>query len=90
MNVVMLDDQNQILAEGNTAALLGHPLKAVIWIRDQVLAGGGRLKKGDLLSLGSVTPPVFRKTSGSVRLRYSGGLLEHPIEIEVMLTATGE
>lgn len=86
MNLVMLDSGGQVLAKGKTAALLGHPLKAVLWIRDAVNAQGVRLKKGDLLSLGSATPPVIIKEPGTVILRYSGGPLKDVLEVKVRFT----
>lgn len=86
LNVEMLDENGKVLASGKTAALLGHPLKAVMWIRDAVVARGSALKKGDLLSLGSVTPPVFLKQPGSATLRYSGPWLKDDLHVTVHLS----
>ena len=63
-------------ADGSVATaqgqqLLGHPLAVVEWIRDAVLARGESLQPGDLLSLGSLTPPRPVQP-GRVLARYEG------------------
>ncbi len=80
--VILLDDNGQELAKGEGSALLGHPLKAVLWLRDDLKAAGIRLKPGDLLSLGTITPlmPVQAKTT--IRARYIG-LEDKPVEVSV-------
>lgn len=65
-----------VYADGGTAHaqgqdLLGHPLAVVEWIRDAVLARGEQLQPGDLLSLGSLTPPRPVQP-GRVAARYEG------------------
>ena len=45
---------NQLI-EGQGSALLDHPMNVVLWIRDSLKAEGKKLKKGDLLSLGTIT-----------------------------------
>jgi 2-keto-4-pentenoate hydratase len=52
--------------------ILGHPLNAVLFISDEVQRRGGKLKAGDILSLGSfsrLTPP---KPGQKVVARYEG------------------
>mgnify|MGYP001799716255 CR=1 FL=1 len=58
IRVVLSNDQGQFLAEGDSTALLGHPINAVRWLRDTLQTLGVELKPGDLLSLGSVTPRI--------------------------------
>ncbi|MEM8854135.1 MAG: hydratase [Pseudomonadota bacterium] len=43
-----------VVAEAPVTALLGHPLDAVLWVRDAANARGMALKPGDVLSLGSL------------------------------------
>ena len=45
------------LAVGKGDALLGHPLKVVFWLVKRLQREGLELNPGDLLSLGSLTPP---------------------------------
>jgi 2-keto-4-pentenoate hydratase len=57
-------------APGKT--ILGHPLNAVLFIAEEVQRRGGKLKAGDILSLGSfsrLTPP---KPGQKVVARYEG------------------
>lgn len=69
---VRLEDADGIpLAEGEGADLLGHPLKAVLWLRDDLKARGITLKPGDLLSLGTVGAPV-RAFPGTYTATYTG------------------
>ncbi|MEA5521563.1 hydratase [Limnoraphis robusta] len=70
--VILVDENDQELAQGESSALLEHPLKAVLWLRDDLKAAGIRLQPGDLLSLGTITPlmPVQAKTT--IRARYIG------------------
>jgi 2-keto-4-pentenoate hydratase len=52
--------------------ILGHPLNAVLFISDEVQRRGGKLKAGDILSLGSfsrLTPP---KVGQKVVAKYEG------------------
>lgn len=50
----VLDDKGTVLFEGQGSKLLGDPLNVVLWIRDSLKAEGKKLKKGNLLSLGSI------------------------------------
>lgn len=52
------DGDGNALAEGAGKDLLGHPLSAVRWLRDDLAARGIALQAGDLLSLGTVAAPV--------------------------------
>jgi 2-keto-4-pentenoate hydratase len=56
-NAELRDANSNVLARAGGGALLGHPLTAIRWIRDRVRMEDRRLKKGDLLSLGSLTAP---------------------------------
>ena len=72
MTVVMRDQDGKELARVPGAAILGHPLNAVVWLADDVAKSGGRLRAGDILSLGSFTPPNFQKAGMTVTVTYEG------------------
>ena len=72
MTVVMRDQDGKELARVPGAAILGHPLNAVVWLADDVARSGGRLRAGDVLSLGSFTPPNFQKAGMTITVTYEG------------------
>lgn len=72
MTVVMRDQDGKELARVPGAAILGHPLNAVVWLAQDVAQSGGRLRAGDILSLGSFTAPNFTKPGTKVTVTYEG------------------
>ncbi len=79
----ILDEKGTVLGEGVGSALMDHPLNAVLWIRDSLKAEGKGLKKGDLLSLGSLsklTPPTPNTV---VRAKFIDLDPRGPVEISV-------
>ena len=72
MTVVMRDQDGKELARVPGAAILGHPLNAVVWLAEDLTKSGGKLKAGDILSLGSFTPPNFQKAGMAVTVTYEG------------------
>ncbi|MGB3191964.1 2-keto-4-pentenoate hydratase [Lyngbya sp. PCC 8106] len=82
IQVILFDESGQELAQGESSALLGHPLKAVLWLRDDLKAAGIRLKPGDLLSLGTITPLMPVQTKTTIRARYIG-LEAEAVEVSV-------
>lgn len=72
LQVDIVDESGTILAEGNSSALLGHPLEAVLWLRDDLKQAGLCLRPGDLLSLGSITAPAPVLGPQTLRARYQG------------------
>ncbi len=80
----ILDTQGTVLASGESNALLGHPLEAVRWLRDDLRAAGIQLKPGDLLSLGTMTPLVPVQPNSRIRARYTG-LGDEPLEVVVQV-----
>jgi 2-keto-4-pentenoate hydratase len=72
LRVVVTDHDGKELARGSGTAILGHPLNAVIWLHEDLARGRVRLKQGDLLSLGSFTPPLTPKAGTTVTVRYEG------------------
>jgi len=79
----ILDKKGIMLAEGTGSNLLGHPLKVVLWIKDSLNTEGIKLKKGDLLSLGTVTKLMPTKPNTTVRAKYIGLDPKGPVEISV-------
>ncbi|KPK18216.1 MAG: hypothetical protein JSU71_09370 [Betaproteobacteria bacterium] len=72
MRVLMTDQHGKELARANGAAILGHPLNAVLWLVRDLEKSGARLKAGDLLSLGSFTAPMPPTPGLAVTVRYEG------------------
>ncbi len=70
--VQLYDEKGAVFSEGKGAALLGDPLNVVLWIRDSLAAEGKRLKKGDLLSLGSITKMMPAKPGTTVKAKFTG------------------
>lgn len=72
MTVVMRDQDGKELAKVPGAAILGHPLNAVVWLADDLAKSGGRLRAGDILSLGSFSAPMPPKPGMKVTVTYEG------------------
>lgn len=72
MVVRVLDGNGQELDRGQGTDLLGNPLQAVIWLAEDLARSGVRLKKGDLLSLGSFSKLLPPKPGLQVRVVYEG------------------
>lgn len=54
----VLHRNGEIVAKGNSAAVLGHPLNAVSWLARKVESFGVRLRKGDLILPGTATRAI--------------------------------
>jgi 2-keto-4-pentenoate hydratase len=72
MRVVVTDADGKTLSDSPGTAILGHPLNAVLWLIDDLRRSGIRLKAGDLLSLGTFSPPLPAHAATSVTVRYIG------------------
>ena len=48
----------EIVAKGNSSAVLGHPLNAVSWLARKVEGFGVRLRKGDVILPGTATRAI--------------------------------
>jgi len=66
------DDKGVMLIEAPGSSLLDHPIHVVLWIRDSLKADGIALKKGDLLSLGTITKLTPTTPNTTVFARYVG------------------
>jgi 2-keto-4-pentenoate hydratase len=82
-SVKLVDEKGVVLGEGKGTALLGDPLAVVFWIKNSLAAQGKKLKKGDLLSLGSLTRMMPPKPGMTVRSIYTGLDPKGPVEISV-------
>lgn len=80
--VTLTDGDGQVLGGGRGDALMGHPLAAALWLKNDLARRGVRLETGDLLSLGSLGPPISLMTLERVTAVYEG-LARQPIEIHV-------
>ena len=72
MHVVVTDRGGKELASGKGAAILDHPLNAVLWLVQDLEKSRVKLKPGDMLSLGSFTPPMLPRPGLAVTVRYEG------------------
>ena len=72
MPVVVTDRGGKELARGTGAAILDHPLNAALWLAQDLEKSRIKLKPGDMLSLGSFTPPMAPKAGMTVTVRYEG------------------
>ncbi len=68
MEVVVTDGDGGEIARAPGRAVLGHPLNAVLWLRDD----GVRFKAGDLVSVGSFGPPLKPAAGLAVTVTYRG------------------
>lgn len=82
MTVELLDGDGRTLVQADGSALMGHPLNAALWLVTDLARRGETLKAGDLLSLGSLGPPLPLTAPGRVRALYHG-LAEQPLVIDV-------
>lgn len=72
IRVEIHDREGKIVGQGYSDLLLGHPIKVVAWLRDTLAVQGMSLKKGDLISLGSMSAWVMIKEPGSFTANYYG------------------
>jgi 2-keto-4-pentenoate hydratase len=79
----IIDEKGGIVAEGKGSALLGDPLNVVIWLKNSLASQGMKLKKGDLLSLGSLTRQMPVKPATALKVKYIGLDPKGPVEISV-------
>ena len=53
--------------------LLGHPMNALAWLAGSAVAGAfGGLRAGQVVMLGSVTPPIWLDAPGTARVSFAG------------------
>jgi 2-keto-4-pentenoate hydratase len=79
----LYDDKGALFSEGKGSALLGDPLNVVLWIRNSLTAEGKKLKKGDLLSLGSITKMMPTKPGTTIKAKFIDLDPKGPVELTV-------
>ena len=72
MTVRLLDQDGKELDAAKGSAILGHPMNAAVWLIKDLNDNGLRLKKGDLLSLGSFSRLFPPKPGMTVKAVYEG------------------
>jgi len=77
------DRSGKMLVEAPGSSLLDHPMNVVLWLRDSLKKDGIALKKGDLLSLGTITKLTPTAPGTTVRARYVGLDPKGPAEVTV-------
>ncbi len=80
--VKLVDGDGNVLGRGIGEALLGHPLEAALWLKNDLARRGYRLEAGDLLSLGSLGPPLAIDGLTRITATYEG-LAESPVTIHL-------
>ncbi len=83
IKLIILDKDRNPIAVGESNFLLGDPLEVVLWLRDALKTQGKSLQQGDLLSLGTITPPMLVKAGDTIYARYLGLDANVPVEISV-------
>lgn len=68
MQVTITDQAGEVLASAPGTAILGHPLNAVLWLRDSGLT----LAPGDMLSLGSFGPLLPPRAGLTATITWAG------------------
>jgi 2-keto-4-pentenoate hydratase len=70
--VVMVKGDGAELDKGKGSDVLEHPLNAVVWLVEDLAKQGVKLKKGDLISLGSFSKLLPPKPGLNVEVEYQG------------------
>lgn len=81
MSVTLASDVREISRAPGTA-LLGHPLNVLPWLAQDLASRGGRLRVGDIISLGGFSPAAPTEAGRTYTVRYEGLLVE-PIAVSV-------
>jgi 2-keto-4-pentenoate hydratase len=82
-SVRLEDEKGRLYGAGRGADLLGHPIHVVRWMRDALRARGDRLREGDVLSLGTLTPVQALKKPARLTAHYHGLLADPEDDLSV-------
>lgn len=63
---------DEVVAKGNSSAVLGNPLTAVSWLADKVESFGVRLKAGDVILPGTATRAIDIRAGDRFRAEFDG------------------
>lgn len=80
METVRKGEATEVMSDVPGRAILGHPLEAVLWLMND----GVKLEPNDLVSLGSLGPPIPAEPGQEIRVTYEG-LNEDPIIVTTTL-----
>jgi 2-keto-4-pentenoate hydratase len=69
---VIVRSNGEVIDEGAGADVLGDPLRAVLWIAEDLAKQGKRLRVGELVSLGSFSRLATPATGQTVEVEYRG------------------
>lgn len=58
--------------QGNSAAVLGNPLNALMWLANALPRRGHRLAAGQIVLSGAMTPPIDLAAGGRIRAYFPG------------------
>jgi 2-keto-4-pentenoate hydratase len=83
IQVIILDQNNNQLATGDSKALLGNPLEVVLWLKNNLQTQGINLQPGDLISLGTITPLIPVSSGLQIKAQYLGLPEDKTVEISV-------
>lgn len=67
-----LHRNDELIAEGNSSAVLGHPLNAVSWLARKVESFGVRLRKGDVILPGTATRAIDIRSGDHFVAQFAG------------------
>ncbi len=81
--VELLDAHGDLVSRGQARDVMGHPLAAVLWLRDALHARGHRLRRGDLISVGSFTDLIPVTSGTTYTVRYIGLVPGEPVDVQV-------
>lgn len=86
METTLTGANGEVLATARGEALMGQPLRALLWLIEDLRANGESLEAGDVVSLGSLTAPLPIEAGTTYTLTYTGlpgGPLRTSVTIEV-------
>lgn len=69
---VVLEKNGEVVATGAGAAVLGHPLYAVAWLANALLARGEHLRAGEIVLAGAITAAFPVEPGDTVTAHFSG------------------
>ncbi len=62
-----------LIDSGTGGDLMGHPMRALAWLAQSPEAASfGGLRRGQIVMLGSVTPPLWLSVAGHVEVHFAG------------------
>lgn len=68
-----ISDDNGVLDQGRGSELLGDPVRVLAWLAaSDVAAAFGGLRAGQVVMLGSVTPPIWVHKPGRIEVAFDG------------------